>query len=39
VTVEGGGHTWFARGLGVTAGAVDVTEMIWEFFSRVGARS
>lgn len=35
VTVEGGGHTWFADGLGATNGAVDATRRIWDFFSTV----
>jgi len=33
VTLEGGGHTWFADGLGPVAGAVDASRMMWEFFS------
>ena len=32
VTVEGGGHTWFASGLGPANGAVDATMLIWDFF-------
>lgn len=36
VTVEGGGHTWFAEGLGPANGAVDATSLIWEFFDSVG---
>lgn len=36
VTVEGGGHTWFAEGLGPANGAVDATTLIWDFFSSVG---
>ncbi len=35
VTVEGGGHTWFAEGLGPANGAVDATTLIWDFFSNV----
>lgn len=33
VTIEGGGHTWFARGLGAANGAVDATETLWTFLS------
>ena len=33
VTIEGGGHTWFANGLGPANGAVDATKLIWDFFS------
>ncbi len=33
VAVEGGGHTWFATGLGAANGAVDATTLIWDFFS------
>ena len=32
VTVQGGGHVWFAPGLGPADGAVDATETIWDFF-------
>lgn len=32
VTVRGGGHVWFAPGLGSANGAVDATETIWGFF-------
>jgi polyhydroxybutyrate depolymerase len=32
VTIDGGGHTWFANGLGPVAGAVDASRVIWEFF-------
>jgi polyhydroxybutyrate depolymerase len=32
VTVRGGGHIWFAPGLGPANGAVDATETIWGFF-------
>ncbi len=35
VTLEGGGHTWYASGLGPVNGAVDATTLIWEFFSNV----
>lgn len=37
VTVEGGGHVWFAPGLGPANGGVDATPTIWRFFS--GLRS
>ncbi len=33
VTIDGGGHTWFAPGLGAANGAVDATAVIWGFFS------
>ena len=33
VTIDGGGHTWFANGLGPVAGAVDASRVLWEFFS------
>ncbi len=33
VTIEGGGHTWFASGLGPANGAVNATSLIWDFFS------
>ena len=33
VTVEGGGHTWFAPMLGPANGALDATHDIWAFFS------
>ncbi|MCA1691311.1 MAG: alpha/beta hydrolase fold domain-containing protein [Actinobacteria bacterium] len=33
VTIEGGGHTWFAPGLGTSNGAVDATRTIWDFLS------
>ncbi len=36
VTIDGGGHTWFAPGLGTANGAVDATAMIWEFLSGLG---
>jgi polyhydroxybutyrate depolymerase len=35
VTIEGGGHTWFAPGLGTANGAVDATAEIWSFLSGV----
>ena len=31
VTIEGGGHTWFAPGLGPVSGAVDATSLLWDF--------
>jgi polyhydroxybutyrate depolymerase len=33
VTVQGGGHIWFASGLGPANGALDATGAIWRFFS------
>lgn len=33
VTIDGGGHTWFAPGLGTANGAVDATATIWGYFS------
>ena len=33
VSVQGGGHLWFAPGLGPANGAVDATATIWRFFS------
>ena len=35
ITIDGGGHTWFANGLGPVAGAVDATGEIWSFLSAV----
>lgn len=35
VTLGGGGHTWFAQGLGPVNGAVDATREIWSFLSTV----
>ncbi|MDQ3353581.1 MAG: esterase [Actinomycetota bacterium] len=32
VTVDGGGHTWFATGLGPANGAVDATQLMWGYF-------
>ncbi len=32
VTVHGGGHIWFASGLGPANGALDATATIWRFF-------
>ena len=33
ITIDGGGHTWFAEGLGPVSGAVDATSEIWAFLS------
>lgn len=33
ITIDGGGHTWFADGLGPVNGAVDATTQIWSFLS------
>jgi len=33
ITIEGGGHTWFAPPFGPVNGAVDATKVIWEFLS------
>jgi len=33
ITIDGGGHTWFADGLGPVSGAVDSTSEIWSFLS------
>jgi poly(3-hydroxybutyrate) depolymerase len=35
VRVEGGGHVWFAPGLGEANSAIDATDLITEFFSLV----
>lgn len=35
VSIEGGGHTWFADGLGPVAGSVDASRLIWEFFKNL----
>ena len=35
ITIDGGGHTWFADGLGTVSGAVDATGEIWGFLSGV----
>ena len=37
VSVDGGGHVWFAPGLGTADGSIDATSVIWQFFS--GLRS
>lgn len=34
ITVDGGGHTWFATGLGTLSGAVDATTEVWSFLSK-----
>ena len=39
VRVEGGGHVWFAAGLGGGNEAIDATEVITEFFSGLDPRS
>jgi polyhydroxybutyrate depolymerase len=39
VTVDGGGHTWFAPNFGPANGAVDATAEMWAFFSGLPARS
>ena len=31
VTVEGGGHTWYAKGFGAVSGSIDATHAIWSF--------
>ncbi|HEV3365757.1 MAG TPA: PHB depolymerase family esterase [Acidimicrobiia bacterium] len=33
IAIDGGGHTWFAEGLGPVNGAVDATTEIWSFLS------
>jgi polyhydroxybutyrate depolymerase len=33
ITLDGGGHTWFAQGLGAVNGAIDATDAIWGFLS------
>jgi polyhydroxybutyrate depolymerase len=38
LSIDGGGHTWFATGLGPVAGSVDATSAIWGFFSSLPAR-
>lgn len=38
ITIEGGGHTWFAPLLGPASGAVDATRVIWEFLSGLRPR-
>jgi polyhydroxybutyrate depolymerase len=35
ITVNGGGHTWYATGFGAVDGAIDATHAIWSF---LGAR-
>ncbi len=38
ITIDGGGHTWFAPLLGPANGAVDATKVIWEFLSGLRPR-
>jgi len=38
VTVESGGHTWFAPGFGPANGAADATAEMWTFFSGLPPR-
>lgn len=38
-TIEGGGHTWFATGLGPADGAVDASRAIWSFFEELAPRT
>lgn len=38
ITIEGGGHTWFAPLLGPANGAVDATRVIWDFLSGLRPR-
>jgi polyhydroxybutyrate depolymerase len=33
ITIDGGGHTWFAPGFGPVNGAVDTTQAVWDFLS------
>jgi polyhydroxybutyrate depolymerase len=35
ISIDGGGHTWFANGLGPVSGAVDATTEIWRFLGTV----
>ena len=35
VSIDRGGHTWFAQGLGPANGAVDATGDIWSFLAAV----
>lgn len=35
VTIEGAGHTWFAPGFGPINGAVDTTQVVWDFLRAV----
>ena len=35
VAIDGGGHIWFATGLGPTNGAIDATQAIWDFLSGI----
>jgi len=38
ITIDGGGHTWFAPLFGSPNGAVDATGVIWEFLSGLRPR-
>lgn len=38
ITIDGGGHTWFAPLLGPASGALDATRVIWEFLSGLRPR-
>jgi polyhydroxybutyrate depolymerase len=33
ITIDGGGHTWYATGFGATNGAIDATHEIWSYLS------
>ena len=37
VLIQGGGHTWFAPGLGAANGAVDASRAMWSFFEGLPA--
>lgn len=38
ITIDGGGHTWFAPLLGPASGALDATRVVWEFLSGLRPR-
>lgn len=38
ITIDGGGHTWFAPLLGPASGALDATPVVWEFLSGLRPR-
>lgn len=38
ITIEGGGHTWFAPLLGPANGALDATRVIWDFLGGLRPR-
>jgi polyhydroxybutyrate depolymerase len=38
VSVQGGGHVWFAPGLGPADGALDATTVFWQFFRQLPNR-